>query len=213
MMSALDADHLPGYERSTESDGAPERPSAAGPTYRDIREYLAELERRDLLVRVERLTNKDTEVMPLVRWQFRGVDQSQRKGWLFENLIDSRRRSFDGSVAVAITGASPQIYVAAMGLESPEEIGLKWMDALTHPVAPVEVSADQAPVKEVVITGEAIVTSGGIDQFPVTVTNSGTDVSAYFSCPIWVTRDPETGVYNVGTYRVMVKAADRAGVM
>ena len=64
-----------------------------------------------------------------------------------------------------------------------------------------------------VIVGNDIVASGGIDKFPVTVTNPGTDVSAYFSCPIWITRDPETGVYNVGTYRVMVKAPDRAGVM
>ena len=71
----------------------------------------------------------------------------------------------------------------------------------------------EPPVKEVVITGQDIVKSGGIDQFPVTVTNPGTDVSAYFSAPIWITRDPETGVYNAGTYRVMVKAADRAGVM
>ena len=45
---------------------------------------------------MKRLMNKDTEVMPLVRWQFRGPDQSQRKGWLFENLTDSHGRKFDG---------------------------------------------------------------------------------------------------------------------
>lgn len=184
-----------------------------GPIYRDIRQYLAELERRDLLVRVKRLTNKDTEVMPLVRWQFRGIEQSQRKGWLFENLTDSRGRTFDGSVAVGIAGASPQVYAAAMGLQSPDEINSKWRYAQEHPIAPIEVSRDRASVKEVVIIGKDIVATGGIDQFPVTITNPGTDVSAYFSCPIWITRDPESGVYNVGTYRVMVKAADRAGVM
>ena len=100
-----------------------------------------------------------------------------------------------------------------MGLDSPDGILQKWQDAQAHPIEPVEVAREKAPVKEVVITGNDIVASGGIDQFPVTVTNPGTDVSAYFSCPIWITRDPETGVYNVGTYRVMVKSADRAGVM
>ena len=51
--------------------------------HRDIRQYLEELHRRGLLRRVARPTNKDTEVMPLVRWQFRSLDSSQRTGWLF----------------------------------------------------------------------------------------------------------------------------------
>jgi UbiD family decarboxylase len=151
--------------------------------------------------------------MPLVRWQFRGLDQSQRKGWIFDNVTDSRGRNFEGSVAVAIEGGSPEMYAVAMGVDSPSEINPKWMSAVAKPIEPVEVARDRAPVKEVVITGPDIVKSGGIDQFPVTVTNPGTDVSAYFSAPIWVTKDPETGVYNVGTYRVMVKAPDRAGCM
>lgn len=151
--------------------------------------------------------------MPLVRWQFRGLDQTQRKGWLFENLTDSRGRKFDGSVAVAVDGASPDVYAAAMGLGSPKDIAKTWSDAQAHPIQPIEVDRDKASVKEVVITGKDVMASGGVDQFPVTVTNPGTDVSAYFSCPVWVTKDPETGVYNVGTYRVMVKAPDRCGVM
>ncbi|HUH70358.1 MAG TPA: UbiD family decarboxylase [Mycobacterium sp.] len=209
--TAPDAHHVP--HQGLASAAMSQSPPDGQPLYRDIRDYLAELERRGLLIRVERLTNKDTEVMPLVRWQFRGLDQSQRKGWLFENLTDSRGRRFDASVAVAIAGASPQVYAAALGLASPDQINLKWLDALSHPLAPVEVGVDRAPVKEVVITGQNLVASGGIDMFPVTVTNPGTDVSAYFSCPVWITRDPQTGVYNVGTYRVMVKAPDRAGVM
>jgi hypothetical protein len=43
------------------------------------------------------------------------------------------------------------------------------------------------PRNHQVITGDDIAASGGIDKFPVTVTNPGTDVSAYFSCPVWVT--------------------------
>ena len=208
-MSTLVADHAPSAETREKIAKKPELPIKSGPIYRDIREYLAELDRRGLLIKVKRLMNKDTEVMPLVRWQFRGLDQSQRKGWLFENLTDSRGRKFDGSVAVGIAGSSPQVYAAAMGLESPKGVAAKWLSAMTNPIQPVEVARDQAPVKEVVITGEDIVKSSGIDLFPVTVTNPGTDVSAYFSAPIWITRDPETDVYNVGTYRVMVKAALR----
>jgi hypothetical protein len=42
-------------------------------------------------VRVDRETNKDTEIMPLVRWQFRGLPQDQRKGWLFSNVRGDRK--------------------------------------------------------------------------------------------------------------------------
>jgi 4-hydroxy-3-polyprenylbenzoate decarboxylase len=181
-------------------------------TYSDVRQYLDELDRRDLLIRVDRKTNKDTEIMPLVRWQFRGLEQSQRKGWLFSDVTDARGREFDGSVAVAILGASPTVYAAAMGVDSPDEIAAKWAEAQSSPIEPREVDADDAPVKEVKILGDEVVSSGGIDAFPVTITNPGSDVSAYFSAPIWITKDPETGVYNAGTYRAMVKAADRIGV-
>ncbi|HEY2500036.1 MAG TPA: hypothetical protein VGI68_01075, partial [Mycobacterium sp.] len=55
--------------------------------HRDIRQYLDELDRCGLPRRVARPTNKDTEVMPLVHSQFRGLDSSQRTGWLFKHLI------------------------------------------------------------------------------------------------------------------------------
>jgi 4-hydroxy-3-polyprenylbenzoate decarboxylase len=191
----------------------PKSEGAAKPTYRDVREYLAELEKRHLLQRVTRPMNKDTEIMPLVRWQFRGgLPESQRKGWLFESVTDSRGRKFDGSVAVAIIGASTEVYAAAMGVKSAAEIGEKWKHAQAHPIVPIEVSADKAPVKQVKILGKDLISTGGIDKLPVTITNPGSDSSAYFSAPCWVTKDPETGVYNVGTYRAMVKAPDRIGV-
>ena len=47
--------------------------STPGPKYRDVREYLEELDHRGLLRRVSRTTNKDTEVMPLVRVKSRDV--------------------------------------------------------------------------------------------------------------------------------------------
>ncbi len=48
--------------------------------YRDLREHLKALEDEDLLQRVTRPINKDTELFPLVRWQFRGgIEEHQRK--------------------------------------------------------------------------------------------------------------------------------------
>ncbi len=41
--------------------------------YRDLREHVKALEANNKLVRIKRKINKDTELMPLVRWQFRGL--------------------------------------------------------------------------------------------------------------------------------------------
>jgi 4-hydroxy-3-polyprenylbenzoate decarboxylase len=43
--------------------------------YRDFRAHLKELEDREKLIRIRRRIDKDTELMPLVRWQFRGLDE------------------------------------------------------------------------------------------------------------------------------------------
>ena len=40
--------------------------------YPDLHEHLEALKRAGLLITVERPINKDTELHPLVRWQFRG---------------------------------------------------------------------------------------------------------------------------------------------
>ena len=40
--------------------------------HRDFQDHLADLEANGLLVRIERPINKDTELHPLVRWQFLG---------------------------------------------------------------------------------------------------------------------------------------------
>jgi hypothetical protein len=41
--------------------------------YRDFRAHLEALDARGKLLRIKREINKDTELMPLVRWQFRGL--------------------------------------------------------------------------------------------------------------------------------------------
>jgi UbiD family decarboxylase len=180
--------------------------------YKDVREYLSELDRLGLLIRVTRKTNKDTEICPLVRWQFQGLDSEQRRGWLFENVTDSRGRDFDAKVAVSVIGASPRLYAAAMGVDSEDKIERKWEQAITHPIDPVVVSRSRAPVKDQVFLGADILKSGGVDRLPIPVVNPGTDPAAYFSAPIWITKDPETKAYNAGTYRAQVKAPNRLGV-
>jgi 3-polyprenyl-4-hydroxybenzoate decarboxylase len=50
--------------------------------YKDVREYLQALESNDQLVRIKQPINKDTELHPLVRLQYRGLAEADRRAFL-----------------------------------------------------------------------------------------------------------------------------------
>src|ERR1700747_1263887 len=82
----------------------------------DFQEHLANLEAAGLLVRIEREVNKDTELHPLVRWQFQGgLDESERRAFLFTNVVGADGHRFDMPVAVGALSASARIYALGMG--------------------------------------------------------------------------------------------------
>ena len=61
--------------------------------YKDLWEHIEELDKADLLYRIDKPVNKDTEMHPLVRWQFRGgIAEAERKAFLFTNVVDSKGR-------------------------------------------------------------------------------------------------------------------------
>ncbi len=58
--------------------------------YKDLWEHIEALDRAGLLYRIDKPVNKDTEMHPLVRWQFRGgIPEAERKAFLFTNITDS----------------------------------------------------------------------------------------------------------------------------
>lgn len=189
----------------------PMRAQAAGRPSLDFQQHLAALESSGLLVRIERPINKDTELHPLVRWQFQGgLPENQRRAFLFTNVVDSQGRRYDIPVAVGALAASPQIYAIGMG-SSIEEIGALWLRAISHPIAPVVVSSP--PCQEVIITGKDLRQAGdGLARLPVPISTPGFDAAPYLTATLCITRDPETGIRNMGTYRAALKATDRLGV-
>src|SRR5499433_4625410 len=125
----------------------------AGPP-RDFQEHLARLEARGLVTRIDRPINKDTELHPLARWQFQGgLPESERRAFLFTNVIDSSGRRYDMPVAVGALAASSRIYAVGMG-RPVEEIEAAWVRAIANPIAPVLVRAP--PSQAVVIKGEEL---------------------------------------------------------
>ena len=63
---------------------------------------------------------------------------------------------------MSILGASPTVYAAAIGADSPAGIADKWALAQSCPVEPREVDAADAPVKEVKVLGDDVVSSSGV---------------------------------------------------
>src|SRR5476649_1264046 len=109
--------------------------------YPDLHEHLAALEERGLLLRIDRPIDKDAEMHPLVRWQFvGGIDEAERKAFLFTNITDGLGRKYDMPVVVGAIAANPEIYSIGMDAKV-EDIQAKWDHAIAHPIAPRLVNA------------------------------------------------------------------------
>jgi len=184
---------------------------ARGRGYPDLHEHLLALEQAGLLIRVDRAINKDTEMHPLVRWQFRGgIQEKDRKAFLFTNVVDSRGHKYDIPVVVGALAASREIYRIGMGCEL-DAIDATWTRAAAKPIPPRIVT--HAPCHEIVIMGDQLDQPGmGLDGLPVPISTPGWDNAPYTTLSQYITRDPETGVQNMGIYRGQVKAPRRLGM-
>jgi UbiD family decarboxylase len=187
-----------------------EKQIALGPSL-DFQTHLARLDELGLLIRVDRPINKDTELHPLVRCQFLGgIPEDERRAFLFTNVVDSHGRRYDIPVVVGALAASPNIYAAGMGC-AVDEIGAAWDHAIAYPIPPIV--ANSAPCHEVIIRGDELKKpGGGLASLPVPISTPGFDAAPYLTATLCITRDPETGIRNMGTYRGALKATDRLGV-
>jgi 4-hydroxy-3-polyprenylbenzoate decarboxylase len=185
--------------------------TAAERGYTDLHEHIEELRKAGLLIEVDREINKDTEMHPLVRWQFRGgVDEEDRKAWLFKNIVDSKGRKYELPVLVCGLAANRAVYKMGMRCDL-SQIKETWIKALNNPIKPNEVASEDAPCHEVVFTGQDLLNGNGVDHLPVPISSPGWDNAPYFASGHYITKDPNTGVQNMGNYRAMVKAPDRIG--
>src|SRR5579872_4129437 len=146
--------------------------------YRDLQDYITELGRRRLLQVIEEPVCKDTELMPLVRLQFRGLAEQQRKAFWFRKVTDARRRHFDASVLVGALGSSRAIYAAALGVE-PDGIAAAWARAHGQHLPPRVLERDNAPVKRRIRCVPQL--GDGIDSFPHVISTPGFDPAPFIT--------------------------------
>src|SRR5262249_25884952 len=98
-------------------DCSPEVTSAPNRTYADLHEHLGRLDRAGLLYRIDAPVNKDTEMHPLVRWQFRGgIPEKERRAFLFTNIVDAKGRRYDIPVVVGALATNPEVYRIGMNV-------------------------------------------------------------------------------------------------
>lgn len=178
--------------------------------YHDLREFVAALEDNGKLLRITREINKDTELHPLVRWQFRGLKEEDRKAFLFENVTDAKKRKYSSPVLVGGLAGSSSIYCLGLKCRA-EDVADRWLYAMDHTLEPEIVS--YGPVMEEIHKGGDLLRHGGFNEFPVPISTPGFDNGPYITAGHWITKDPETGRRNVGNYRGLIKGPGRSGIM
>jgi 4-hydroxy-3-polyprenylbenzoate decarboxylase len=94
-------------------------------TYRSLREYIQILESHEKLFRIRREVCRETELHPLVRWQFRGLPENERRAFLFENVAGVTGHRYGMSVLAGACASSRAIYALGMGCKE-DEIFDRW---------------------------------------------------------------------------------------
>jgi UbiD family decarboxylase len=169
--------------------------------YGDLREYLDELEKHGKLKHVKPEVDITWEVACIARWVFQAVPENERYGLMFDHP-----KGFDIPIVTGVFGASREIYAIALGTTT-DRIFEKWYEALKNPISPKEVKAGS--VQEVVEEGEDV----DLYKIPIPTWTPGKDGGPYLTAPCVITKDPETGLQNVGTYRTQIQTRNRTGIL
>ena len=106
--------------------------------------------------------------------------------------------------------ANREIYRLGMNCDL-DKINQTWIDAMANPIPPNVVT--DAPCQEIVIEGKELDKPGkGLDAIPVPISTPGWDNAPYTTLSQYITKDPDSGVQNMGIYRGQVKEIGRAHV-
>src|SRR5471032_2470972 len=117
-------------KKNNSPEAAPSR------SYPDLHDQLDALDKAGLLLKVDIPINKDTELHPLMRWQFRGgIDENDRKAMLFTNVVDSKGKHYDFPVLLGAMGASPAVFEIGVGYPV-GEVRAAWAHAYANPILP-----------------------------------------------------------------------------
>lgn len=170
--------------------------------FKDLREYLDILTQKGLMKWIDAEVDKDWEISAIARKVYCKKD-SERFALGFRNV-----KGYDAPVVVGTVGGSRSVYAEALRIGAGvEDVIARWSQALGNPVEAVMVS--EGPCQEVLMEGDEV----DLGRFPVPTWTPELDPAPYLTAPCMITKDPETGVRNVGVYRMQVKGKNRTGVL
>lgn len=184
----------------------------------DLSSYLQHLEAVGRLRRVAFPVDKDRELACIARLSLESHRDREAYALRFDNvrghampvavnlystlemyaaalgLVGETGSSAHGSAAVSSGACSP----GATPLDLGRTVLERWALALDAPLPPVLVEC--GPVQQLVTRGDAV----DLDAIPAPTWTPGRDAGPYLSAAAVITRDPDTGVQNVASYRVQV---------
>src|SRR4051794_34039742 len=161
---------------------------------RDLREHLARLEARGLVHRVAAEVDPNWEITSVARQVFLQARLERRYALVFERV-----RGHEHPVVVGAMAGSQTIYAAGLGVGEPREILDRWASALRAPIAPRLVEGGLPD--EVAVEGDAV----DLTKLPIVTWTPTRDAAPYVAGPCCITRDPDTGVYNLAMRRMELK--------
>lgn len=178
--------------------------------FTDVNAFIAELDRRGELARISEPVDPNLEMSALIDRVSKSPGGGP--GLLFEKPAGSTRASMP--VAANIYGSMSRVCLA-LGVNHLDEIAREIDELLTPPMPRGFMDAlkmmplvsrltDLMPktVKDAP-SQEVVKLDGGLDELPV-LTTWPEDGGPFITLPLVITRDPETGMRNIGTYRMQV---------
>ncbi len=186
-------------------DRPPSSPPSGGAAPQDLREWIARAEPLGLLQRIKAEVDWDEEMGAITYLAHQRINAPTL---LFERV----RGCPPGFQALwNMIGSSPDRFALAIG----EPTGLRIMDlidrcrtAFTRTIPPVVVKGDQAPVNAHHMVGKEV----DVTVFPA-ARHWPKDGGRYIgTADAVITRDPDGGWLNVGTYRMMVHDRNHVGL-
>ena len=172
---------------------------ATVPPFLELGSFLASLEQSGRLRRVAKSVDKGWELACIARWAMESTAEKDAYAILFENV---KGHSFPVVVNLFST---PEMYASALGIET-DEILQHWAKALASPLTPIAV--DNASVQEVT----HLAAGADLLSIPAPVWTPGQDAGPYLSAANVITKDPETGIQNMGIYRMQIHDSRHAGL-
>ena len=167
--------------------------------YSDLQDYLALLRNHGKLHWIDQPVDPSWEVSAITRHVFDRYGWNDRPALGFRHVGDS-----PFPLVIGVVGGSPQIYALALST-TVDEIPEVWERAQRHPIDPMSY---QSACARKSLRGALKSMSAFLPQV---VWTPSQDPGPYITAPLVVTKDPETGRRNVGTYRLQMKGPQQLG--